>query len=137
MVQSKIIENINYKEQKGIDLNDINKEASIYEIPFEKSIINVAIGNADFQYRTKEHDNIVVFPIYFVKDDKVIEKIGVYEVETNDISSLYDEEEDLDIGKLSDPLFFSYATTKRLLSKDNDFIQDDDDREDDQEDEEI
>lgn len=113
MVKSKLDESIFYKENKNMEEVDIGKETSIYEVPFENYIINIAIGNTQYH----NDSEIIYFPIYYYKEDDEnnLVKIGIYE--TNDkLINLYDDDGDLDLEKMNNPLFFNFFT-KEWLSK--------------------
>lgn len=111
MVLSKIDSDISYPELKGIDPNDINLEASLYEIEVKDVKIIIGVGNAKNTY---EENNILFFPVYLVKKNNKVIQIGLYEIRATDYLSLLDEDNNLDIEKIDGPLIYSFATREFL-----------------------
>jgi predicted NAD-dependent protein-ADP-ribosyltransferase YbiA (DUF1768 family) len=139
MVVSNINNTIKYEETKAIASNDIDVESSIYSAKIYDKTIQFVLGLAQFEHKSK---NIVYFNIYLANNGFVIAKIGIYETYNNIYSTLLDEDGDIDLSKMSEPLLFSFAksligslpTDTSLLSGDED--EDEDEDEDDDEDEE-
>jgi hypothetical protein len=70
---------------------------------FENDVI-ITLGKPDYLYSSK---NIVYFSIYRVNDNNDVDaRIGVYEIKKDDILKIYDDEHDIDIAKLGNPLLF-------------------------------
>jgi len=111
MVKSKLIPNINYPEIKNIDKNDINFDAVLYEANVLGLNTLISIGQSNYSF---SKDNIIYFPIYLIKDNKVLSQIGVYEIFENNLPSILDDDGDPDLNKLDNPLLFSFVT-KSLL----------------------
>jgi len=106
MVKSKLDENINYPEIKILDEEDINYEASLYEINILGKDIIIALGQAKYSYID---NNIVYYPIYLVKNDKVKLQLGLYEILANMIPNILDEEGDVDIEIMYEPIVYDYV----------------------------
>jgi predicted NAD-dependent protein-ADP-ribosyltransferase YbiA (DUF1768 family) len=150
MVLSKLDRSISYPELKRVDPSDLKKEANLYQIEFEtpkisKIEIIVAIGNAQ---NTFEDKNVTYFPIYLVKTNKKVMQIGLYEIESTNIAEYTDENNNLEVEKMGDPVIYTFVTTemlKNLRLKPDKFIsemeketgQGEDEDEDEEEDEEV
>jgi predicted NAD-dependent protein-ADP-ribosyltransferase YbiA (DUF1768 family) len=136
MVVSKINNTIKYEETKAIASNDIDVESSIYSAKIYDKTIQFVLGIAQFEHKSK---NIVYFNIYLANNGFVIAKIGIYETYNNIYSSLLDEDGDVDLYKMSEPLLFSFAKSligslpsdTSVLSGDEDEDEDEDEDDDD------
>jgi len=116
MVLSKLDRSISYPELKRVDPDDLKKEANLYQIEFEtpkitKIEIIVAIGNAK---NTFEDKNVTYFPIYLVKTNKKVMQIGLYEIESTNIAEYTDENNNLEVEKMGDPVIYTFVTTEML-----------------------
>lgn len=120
MVLSKINKSISYPEIKNIDLNDIDKEANIYEIELFDTNILIAVGNGNVK---KEYKSIMYFPIYFIKKNKKSFQIGVYEIETKDLTTFIDEDGNLKVEDMDEPLIYSFV--KKDFIENNRLVYDD------------
>lgn len=106
MVKSKIDDSITYIEYKQIDPEDKNHEASLYETILLGVNVLIALGKPKYTFISK---NIEYYPVYLIKDDKVEMQIGIYEVLSNEVTSMLDDEGDIDLNKLNPPLLFTYV----------------------------
>lgn len=113
MVLSKLEKTLSYHEIKSVDPNDLKSEANLYQMEVNDTDIIIAVGNAK---NTFEEKNILYFPIYLVKHNNKVVQIGVFEIRATDYDKLLDEENELDIEKINDPLIYSFAT-KAFLTK--------------------
>jgi len=109
MVRSKLVPSINYIELKSLDPSDTKE--SKYKAPlYEASVLGVntiiSIGNIKNTYITQ---NIVYYPIYLIKNDKVLSQIGVYEIFQEDIPLLLDDAGDINLEKAPSPLLYSFV----------------------------
>lgn len=114
MVQSLLDHSITYKEQRGILQQDKKSQLSQYELNMHDIHILVAIGNQNFEYIDK---GIIFFPIYAVNMDAEKEKvlyIGNFEVEAIYLNNYLDDDDDLDIEKIENPLLFSFVHKETL-----------------------
>lgn len=139
MVKSLLDTTINFPEIKRLDSEDANYDATLYEISLLTSDITIALGQAKYAFVEK---NVVYYPIYLVKNDKVSSQIGVYEVFADKVPNILDSDGDVDLELLGEPLIYSYVNDA-LLNKGNEkrdnFSKeqiDDDDEDEDEEDEE-
>jgi predicted NAD-dependent protein-ADP-ribosyltransferase YbiA (DUF1768 family) len=113
MVLSKIDSNVSYAELKSVGFDDLKTEANLYQIEIKDIDIIIAIGNGK---NTFEDKNILYFPIYLVKHNNKVIQIGIYEIKASDYVSYLDEESNLDVEKMENPLIYSFVT-KEFLNK--------------------
>jgi predicted NAD-dependent protein-ADP-ribosyltransferase YbiA (DUF1768 family) len=113
MVLSKLDNNISYPELKSVDSGDIKMEANLYQIEIKDTDVIIAVGNAK---NTFEEKNILYFPIYLVKYNNKVIQIGVYEIKASDYPVFMDENNNIDVEKLDEPLLYSFVT-KSFLTK--------------------
>ena len=144
MVQSKLNNEINYEEKKGIDKNDKGKETKTYVVDIDalntKALIGIGADNTKYIEKS-----IIHFPIYLVLKSKnkseggesVFEKIGVFEIPSENLVNIVDDKGELDLERLEDlsikkedelgyeliePLLFSYIT-KEYIQDNNETIE--------------
>lgn len=120
MVFSHLNKTIEYPESREIDPEDIDYDAAIYEIEIYGKTHLVALGKPKYTFSTKY--DIVFFPIYLVRKNKIRGKIGIYEMERTRILSIMDKEKDVKIERLGDPLWFSITTEEYILKTDAVYI---------------
>lgn len=111
MVLSKIDSDVSYPELKGVDTADLKMEANLYQLEIKGVDVIIAVGSGK---NTFEDKNIMYFPIYLVKFNNKVVQIGVYEIKASDYMSLLDEDNNLDVEKINDPLIYSFVTEKFL-----------------------
>lgn len=130
MVLSLLDRSISYPEIKRVDPDDLKKEANLYQIELETSKIDkidiiVAIGNAK---NTFEEKNVTYFPIYLVKSNKKVIQIGVYEIPSTDMVEYMDDQNNLEVEKMDEPLIYTFVTRdmlKNLRLKPDSYIAED------------
>jgi hypothetical protein len=115
MVKSKIDSSITYIEYKQIDPDDKNYDATLYETILLGVNVLIAIGKPKYTFISK---NIEYYPIYLIKNDKVEMQIGIYEVLSNQITTMLDDEGDIDLNKFNPPLLFAYVVKNPSLMGD-------------------
>ena len=116
MVRSRLDPSVNYTELKSIDPSD-SKETN-YRAPLYEAVVMgintiISIGQIKNTFIEK---NIVYYPIYLIKSDKVISQIGVYELFEETVASILDDEGDINLDKTPPPLIYSFVT-KTLIQK--------------------
>lgn len=111
MVNSILNSKINYPEIKKMDSEDNSFDASMYEIDVLGIDIVIALGQAKYAFI---NDNIVYYPIYLVKGDRVSKQIGVYEILADQLPNIIDEDGDVDLGRINDPLIYSFVNVEML-----------------------
>lgn len=111
MVVSLINPKINYIELKKINDEDKNKELNLYELELLNEAVIVSIGNIQNNFIK---DNISYFPIYLIKKNNKGTQIGLFEIQSTDTLDYFDEQGNLLIDKMSDPLLHSFVTAEYL-----------------------
>ena len=109
MVRSKLVPSINYIELKSLDPSDTqehNYKAPLYEASVLGINTIISVGNIKNTYISQ---NIVYYPVYLIKNEKVISQIGVYEMFQSDISLLLDDDGDINLEKAPSPLLYSFV----------------------------
>jgi hypothetical protein len=117
MVKSLIDTNVIYNEKKGMYDEDINHPSSLYEIYILNTPIAIVIGK--MRTNTKGLQPIVYFPIYIIGEDKPDEpviksQIGVFEVLEKEYLSVIDEDGNLLLNKINEPIIYSFVNEKFL-----------------------
>jgi len=100
MVQSRLNVDVNYKEKRGIESEDMDYLSPVYELGFFKTPIVITIG------KIRSALNITYFPMYIIKDDAIRSQIGVFEIAKS--TNLFDEDRDIDLSKIT-PLFYDFV----------------------------
>ena len=111
MVLSKINSDVSYPELKRVDSDDLKTEANLYQIEINGIDVIIAVGNSK---NTFEDKNILFFPVYLVKSNNKVIQIGVYEIEATRYINYLDEENNLDIEKINEPLIYTFVTDSML-----------------------
>ena len=109
MVSSKINKDINYVETKTIDPEDNGYNSSLYEIYIENKPVIIALGKQKYTFSSK---NILYYPIYLVVNQKIKAQIGVYEIPSNRSLTILDEDGDIDLTKIGEPLLYSFVNSR-------------------------
>jgi hypothetical protein len=115
MVSSKLNDSVQYKESKNVDSEDKGYSSSLYEMKIHGEYIEFALGKQKYTYSGK---NILYFPIYMVKNDKIKSQIGVYEIDVNQAINILDKDGDIDLDMFDEPLLFSFITPE-FIKKEN------------------
>jgi predicted NAD-dependent protein-ADP-ribosyltransferase YbiA (DUF1768 family) len=115
MVLSKINpNNVNYVEDKKMDSEDIEYSTFSYEDSLYKKNIEIALGK---EKHTHSRHDIVFYPVYLIVDSTPIEKIGIFEIESNKLINSIDEEGAIDLNNgnllyyISEPKLNIYITS--------------------------
>jgi len=107
MVKSLINSSVDYPENKSLYDEDKEYEASMYKANILDEDVTIALGQAKYSYIDK---NILFYPIYLIKNNKVNVQIGVYEIAAADAATIVDEDGDVDVGLMEEPLLFSFVS---------------------------
>ena len=127
MVKSLIGNNINYSEVKSIHPEDENYETPLYESEIFNIKVIIALGKAKYDLIQKE---IIYFPLYLIQNDKIVQRIGLYEFNSKELEDNLDEKGQPNL--LSNdfkvkPLLFTIITTtllEKYKSEDLDISED-------------
>jgi len=104
MVKSLLSSDIDYIETSTLLPEDKNQEASLYEITLYDKDETIALGQPVYTFIER---NIVYYPIYLVKNDKVSLQIGLYEVFADNIVNILDADGDVDLLLIGQPLLYA------------------------------
>lgn len=113
MVSSKLNNDVNYHENRSIDPEDKGLKTIMYEIEIMDIPIVIVLGNVKYTFAKK---GIIYYPFYVVSDNKVKSQLGVFETGIDQTIKLIDEDGDVDIEKLGEPLLYSFVN-KRYIAK--------------------
>ena len=131
MITSRLKDNIVYPENREINKDDLNTETNLFIIEIKGVSIGCAIGSEDYSFISK---GIIIIPLYLIFNERVIMRIGLFEILASKLDNILDDENNIDIEKLENPLIFSFVN-KELLEKyqyeDSDNDEDEDDEESD------
>ena len=112
MVKSKIVNTVNYSEHSKLNLADRGHSSCLYIVPILDKEYLIALGKQDASYADQ---GLVFYSIYLLNSKhKIKAKVGVYEAEVAIATSLLDDEGDVDLTQLGDPLLFSYVNSLYL-----------------------
>jgi hypothetical protein len=110
MVSSRINPNVTFKEHKTIDPEDSGYQSPLYDLTAWGKSVVITLGKPKFTF---SNQNIVYYPIYLVSLKNAIEGcLGVFETNlasSNATPMHLDEDGDVDINKMGEPLFFVFA----------------------------
>lgn len=106
MVKSKLDDSIDYIEQKNIYEDDIDYDATMYELAIMNNRVIIALGKPKYTYIDK---NIEYYPIYLIKKNKVLSQIGIYEFMSSELPNILDVDGDVNLDLLYDPLLYSFT----------------------------
>jgi len=111
MVKSKLDDSINYPEIKSLETEDQEYDADLFEAEILGVDSIIAIGQAKYTFID---NNIIYYPVYIIKDERVDSQIGVYEIFSDMQPSILDEDGDIDITRLGPLLMYQFVTEKFL-----------------------
>lgn len=117
MVKSNINEEIQYIEKKTIDPEDKGHASSLYIIKLHSIEVVIVLGKPKYTYSAK---GVIYYPIYIVSGNKIKSQIGVFEATLSNSIRLVDEDGDIDVDKLGEPIIYSFVTEKYLKSANSD-----------------
>jgi len=117
MVKSEINGEVSYTERTKVEDEDDELETFTYDISFEKidpeKVYVVSFGKPRYD---KKKYGIIYFPMYLMINQEVEAQIGVLETKVESISSLYDEDGDLDGSKIGEPILYDFINKEYLDS---------------------
>jgi len=114
MVQSRLHKKIQYNEYPSLDEEDYEQDVAVYTITLLEEPIRIVLGKKRDEF---SHYHMYYFPVYLLNSRSMIRaKIGIFEIEGKNIMNVFDEDEDIDLDLLEEPLLFSFVT-KEFLKK--------------------
>jgi predicted NAD-dependent protein-ADP-ribosyltransferase YbiA (DUF1768 family) len=112
MVLSKIDSSIDFPELQNIHPYDLNKEVDLYKTTIKDVDIIFGLGNLQDSFIDK---NISIYPIYLIQPNKKAIQIGLYEIETDNLTNYIDKNKQFDLEKYHEsPLIYKYVTNTFL-----------------------
>ena len=114
MVLSRITSRVDYDEYENIHSEDIGHESSLYESVLFKQKVILTLGKVKFTHIDK---GVVYFPIYLVSDRyKIIEQIGVHEINKNSfLDRIQEDSDEIDMSLFHEAIIFE--KTERIIEK--------------------
>ena len=111
MVKSHLEDKVNYNESREIEDEDIDYSAPVFDYKLFDQAIEIVLGK---QKHTFSRYGIVFFPVYLVVNDKMVEKIGIFEVKDSELINIIDDDGDVKLKKSG--LIF-YISKDSLMEK--------------------
>lgn len=101
-VTSQISPKLYSADIKKLYKDDIDAQSELFEINIFNHILHIAPGKS---IADEEHDKLVYFYVYAIKDEMVVANLGVYELHTDEQKLMYD------ISSFENLLLFDYYYT--------------------------
>uniref|UniRef100_A0A6C0ATF6 OTU domain-containing protein n=1 Tax=viral metagenome TaxID=1070528 RepID=A0A6C0ATF6_9ZZZZ len=115
---------VDYKETKDIDKADIGYTTTLYEYTIYGKQSEIGLGKENYSFM---RHNIVYYPIYLILDDEPKARVGVFEVNSNKLIDIVDEDGDLDLSKGNIILFITEAYFNKILEENQEDAEEEDD----------
>jgi len=112
MVFSKIKQTIEYQEDKTIDLLDKHTSFNVYEHTLFCIDVEICIGNIN---NSNKIYNVLFCPVYLVKPNSHVVKIGIIEFTPLQMSYIFDENNDVNLDNVH-ILLYSFVTQSYIQS---------------------
>ena len=116
-MKSKINPNkITYSESKKLDDGDVGFDSSLYDYELFGIPIQFALGKENYTF--SKH-NVVFFSIYLIIDSEPKARIGVFEIDSNQVINIIDEDGDVELSKYKDNIliFISEEYLRYILKE--------------------
>lgn len=114
MVYSNLNTSIFYKENPGINLNDVGHESILYEIELFDEWVTITLGKINTIYADK---NVVFYPIYLVIGGKMVAQLGLFEMSSEKSMSIIDDDGDMMVDLLDDPILYGFVTEEFIKKR--------------------
>ena len=111
MVSSKLNDAINYKENRAIEDGDFGSSSVVYEMEIEERPVKFVLGKQKYTYSGK---NVLYYPIYLLNETRIKAQIGVFELQANKALNILDDDGDVDLNMLEEPLIYSFVNASFL-----------------------
>jgi hypothetical protein len=113
MVKSVISpDEVNYNENRDISRDDMGHSTTIYQIHLFDTDVTIGLGKGNYSYSEK---GIIHYSMYLVYDNKIKSKIGVFEVNSDNLINILDDDGDVELEKGNIILFPSDSIEKDIL----------------------
>ena len=106
MVFSKIKQNIEYEENKTVDISDKHTNFTVYEHVLFEIDVEICIGNIN---NSNKIQNVLYCPVYLVKTNNNVIKIGIIEFTPIQMSYIFDENNEVNLDNVQ-ILLYSFVT---------------------------
>lgn len=126
MVRSILDPAIKYPEIKGIDPDDEDYDAPMYEVELLGKQVIIAVGKAKYAF---VEETIVYFPVYLVKGENVVSQIGLYEILEESLPNITDIDGDPNLSKLNNPLLYDFVDAEMFEGSGSVVVSNYDDKE--------
>lgn len=126
MVRSILDPAIKYPEIKGIDPEDEDYDAPMYEVELLGKQVIIAVGKAKYAF---VEESIVYFPVYLVKGENVVSQIGLYEILEESLPNITDIDGDPNLSKLNNPLLYDFVDAEMFEGSGSVVVSNYDDKE--------
>ena len=100
MVYSQINENIAYDKKLTSMNDDLDHQSSIYEMELLGKDVEIVLG------KERKNENLSYFIAYIVLNNGRVRPIGLFEIESDKIDGIYDNDGDIELDTLVGPLLF-------------------------------
>ena len=108
MVSSKLNDAINYTENRAIEEGDMGTASVVYEMEIEDRPIKFVLGKQKYTYSGK---NVLYYPIYLLNENRIKAQIGIFELQANKALNILDDDGDVDLNMLEEPLLYSFVSS--------------------------
>jgi len=115
-MESAITKEITYKKSKHLDDEDIDHSSFVYDYNLHNANIEIVLGKEKHTYSKY---NVVYFPIYLVVNENIMEKIGIFEIDSNNVISSIDDEGGIDLKQGHLLFFIEKASLHSIIEEDN------------------
>uniref|UniRef100_A0A6C0D475 OTU domain-containing protein n=1 Tax=viral metagenome TaxID=1070528 RepID=A0A6C0D475_9ZZZZ len=105
---------VEYKETKDMDKVDIGYTTTLYSYEIFGKNIEIGIGKENY---SKMRYQIVYYPIYLILDNAPRARIGIFEIESNKVIDIVDEDGDLDLTKGNILIFITENYLNNIMDK--------------------
>lgn len=112
MVKSHINSKVFYNESRELDDADIDYSAPVYEYNLHNLKVDIVLGKQNHSFSRYD---IVYFPVYLIKNDEIISKIGYFEIESNKLLNVVDDEGDVQLNKKGMNIFINKEELQKKL----------------------
>lgn len=114
MVKSRLSNLVNYNESNSIDEDDIGFSSTTYDTKLLSIPVELAIGKEKYTY--SKYD-IVYYSLYLVINEEPVSRVAIFEIESNRLINIIDEDGDVDLAKGYILPIVSESYLQKIVSK--------------------